>query len=378
MANTLSGLIPDAFAALNQVSQELVGFIPASSRSGAMERAAVDQDVTIAIAPAANVSNVAPAMNTPEPTDQTIGNTKMRITKSRAAEFGWTGEEARGLNNGGAGVLSIQAQQIAEGIRALVNEAEADMAVEMSRTASRAHGTAGTTPFGSNLGDSAQVRKILDDNGAPLTDRHAVLSTAAGASMRTLTNLSNVNQAGDTTMLRQGMLLDVHGLAFRESGQAVTHTKGTGTGYVTNGAAIKGATTIAVDTGTGTVVAGDIVTFAGDANKYVVATALTGGNIVIAKPGLRQAVADGVAMTVGDSYEANPVFTRGAAQLGFRLPALPDEGDSALDRFAMQDPRSGLVFEMSVYGGYRKNRYEIAASWGVKNIKPEHSALLLG
>lgn len=377
MANTLTGLIPHAYAALNIVSRELVGFVPAATRNGTFERAALDQDVVVPIAPAANVSDINPAMQTPNPTDQTIGNTKMRITKSRAAEFGYTGEEVMKLNSG-PGYLTVQAQQILEGMRALTNEIELDLAKDAALGASRAYGTAGTTPFATNLGDSAQVRKILDDNGAAQVGRHMGIGTSAGAALRTLGQLTKANEANDDTMLRQGVLLDLHGSAYRESGQAYNHIKGTGTGYLVNGALAKGATTITADTGTGTVVAGDVVTFAGDDNKYVVATALASGSFTINAPGLQEAVADNAAITVGDSYEANVNFSGTALQLATRLPGLPPEGDSALDRFQVQDPRSGLVFEMSVYPGYRKNRYEVACAWGTKNIKSEHTALLLG
>jgi hypothetical protein len=60
----------------------------------------------------------------------------------------------------------------------------------------------------------------------------------------------------------------------KESGQITTVTKGTGASYVTSGSTAVGVTDIALVTGTGTVLPGDVVTFAADANnKYVVAPA---------------------------------------------------------------------------------------------------------
>lgn len=376
MANTLTNLVPDLYAALDKVSRELVGFIPAVGRNSTAERAAVGEAVRVPITPTGNVSDVAPAMTVPEPTDQTISNTAITITKSRTAEFGFVGESQRGLNNG-PGYMSVQANMILQAMRKLVNEVEADIAATYVAT-SRAYGTAGTTPFASDLSDTAQVRKLLADNGAPLTDMQMVMDTSAGAKLRTLTQLTKANEAGTDATLRQGVLLDINGFALRESAQVLTHTKGAGTGYVTNGTFAVGDTTIAIDTGTGTVVAGDAVTFAGDTNKYVVATALAGGNIVLAEPGLRESLADGVAMTVGGTYAANVAFDREAIQLVTRAPAIPEEGDMAIDSMTITDPISGVSFEVRVYAGYRKVRYDISLAWGVKNIKPEHSVLMLG
>jgi hypothetical protein len=377
MANTLTGLIPHAYAALNVVSRELVGVIPSASRNGEFDRAAVGQDVKIPVAPGANVSDITPAMQTPNPTDQSIGARDMKIQKSRAAEFGYTGEETRQLNSG-PGYLTVQAQQILEGVRALTNEIEMDAAKEAAMSASRAWGVAGTTPFTAGVGDSAQVRKILDDNGAPLTGRHMAISTSTGAALRTLNMLNKVNEGGETTMLRQGVLGNLHGSDIRETGAAYNHTAGTGTGYLANGALAKGATVITADTGTGTILAGDVVTFAGSTDKYVVATDLAAGSFTINAPGLVEVVPDNAAITVEGDYSANVNFTGSSLVLATRLPDLPEEGDSALDRFSIQDPHSGLVFELAVYPGYRKNRYEVGCSWGVKGIKPEHAALLLG
>ena len=378
MANTLTDLIPDLYAALDKVSRELVGFIPAVGRNSTAERAAVGENVRVPITPTGNVSDITPAMTVPEPTDQSISNVAIQITKARAAEFGFVGESQRGLNNG-PGYMSVQANMILQAMRKLVNEVESDLATTYL-SGSRAYGTAGTTPFASDLSDTAQIHKILADNGAPLNDKQMIINTAAGAKFRTLTQLTKANENGSDDILRNGVLMDVHGFAIRESAQVNTHTKGTGTGYLVNNVAgyAEGDTVIAADTGTGTIVAGDVVAFDGDPNKYLVATALAGGSFTLAAPGLQQTLADNTAITVGNGYIANMAFDREAVQLVTRAPATPEEGDTAIDRMMITDPLSGLSFEVSIYPGYRKVRYEIALAWGWKNIKPEHTAILLG
>ena len=378
MANTLTNLIPDLYAALNVVSRELVGFIPAVGRNSGAERAAVGENVRIPIAPVGSMFDVTPAMATPEPADNVFTNTAIQITKSKGVSFGWVGEEQRGLNNG-PGYQNLQVQQIAQAMRTLCNAVEADCAATYS-AASRAYGTAGTAPFAANLGDPAQVRKILSDNGAPLSDLQMVIDTTAGASMRTLAQLTKANEANDATLLRQGVLLDVHGFAIRESGQvAPVSAVGTGANYVTSGALTVGQTVIPLITGTGTILAGDVITFNGDTNKYVVVDGITEpGSITIAAPGIRKAATSGKAVSITAAFTPNLAFDRQAIQLVTRAPALPGEGDSALDSMMITDDRSGLTFEVRMYGGYRKIRYEIALAWGVKVIKPEHTAILLG
>lgn len=382
--NTLTRLIPDLYAGLDVVSRELVGFIPSVARNSTTERAAVGQSVVWPVAPTATTSDVVPAMTVPEPDDKNMGNKTMTITKSKQTNFGFTGEEQRGLNTG-AGYLSVQADLFAQGLRALVNEIETDLAVEATINASRATGTAGTTPYASDIGAAAQLRKILDDNGAPQSERSQVINTSTGAQLRTLFQLTKANEAGTSMTLRQGELLDISGFSTKESAQAVSHTAGDGASATTNNAGYSvGDTVITLAAaGTGAILAGDIVTFAGDPNKYVVsvgnADVSSGGTITIAAPGLRNSIgAAATAITLGLGYEANVGFTRNAMQLAMRAPALPQEGDSALDRMTITDARSGLTFEVSLYAGYRKIRAEVAAAWGVKAVKPEHIGLLLG
>lgn len=376
----LSSLIPSAYKALDVVSRELVGFVPAVTMDADVARAAVGQEVVSFTAPASTATDITPGVTPPNDGDQTLGNTKVSITKARRVPFRWNGEEERGLNNGGAGAEAIKNNQIAQAIRTLVNEMEADVYLAARIAASRAVGTVGTTPFATNLGDSAQVRKVLDDNGAPQSMRSLIIDTTAGANMRTQSQLTKANESGTQMTLRDGELLNLHGMSIKESAAVVPVTKGTGAGYlVNNGAGYGvGTTDITVDTGAGTILAGDVVTFAGDTSKYVVAQVLAGGVLKLAAPGLRFAVADNAAITVLGNFTANVAFSKNAIILAARQPALPSDGDLAKDRATIVDPRSGMAFEIAMYPQYRQMQYEISIAWGVKGIKPEHVALLLG
>jgi hypothetical protein len=382
-ANTLTGLIPDAFEAMDTVARELVGFIPAVTFNASAARAAVGQAVKTHVAPAAAAEDITPGTTPPDTGDQVIGNRSVTITKARAVPFRWTGEEQVGINSG-SGYRNVRADQIAQAIRTLVNELEADIGL-LAYKASRAYGTANTTPFASNLGDPAQVRKILVDNGCPPTDLQMVINSTAGANVRTLAQLTKANEAADTTLLRQGILLPIHNFDLRESAGVANPVVGTASGATTNAAGYAvGATVLTLaSAGTGTIIAGDVVTFAGDTNKYIVASGdadvSNGGTITLAAPGLRVAMSAATkAITVIAKSARNLAFHRSAIVVAARAPALPEEGDAASDRMILTDPRSGLSIEFSMYPQYRRIRYEAALAWGQEMMKPEFSSVLLG
>lgn len=382
MPNTLSNLIPDAYAALDVVSRELVGFIPGVTRDPSTDRAALNQTIRSAATRRNSAgADITPAMSIPAAADQTVDNVPIAITKSRAFPFSWSGEEIYGVDQG-PGFLTIRQDQIAQAIRAAVNEIELDLATEAYKNASRASGTAATGLFGSNLGDSAQVRKILDDNGAPMSARSLVVDTVAGAALRTLGQLTKANEAGTSMTLRDGELLNLHGFSVRESAQVQRPAVGTSTtAVVKTGGVALGATSIELKAaGTGTILAGDVITIQDDPNKYVVtvgAAAVSGATIQIAAPGLLKAITGEKNITIIASGARNVAFSQDALLLATRLPIVPPEGDLAIESEVITDARSGLSFELRVYPGYGMNRYEIRVAWGVKAIKSAHMALLI-
>jgi hypothetical protein len=383
MSNTLTNLIPELYSNLDVVSRELTGLIPAVTLDAAASRAAVSQTVRVFQTPAATAADVTPGVTPPDAGDQTIGNVSVSITKSRRVSIRWNGEEDLGVNSG-PGARNIRAQQIQQAFRTLSNEIETDLAA-LHVSASRAAGTAGTTPF-ATAGDytaASLSRKVLMDNGAPTSDLHLVIDTAAGANLRG--KQADANRQGTDSMLRQGVLLDHSGMMIRESGQIVTFTKGTGASATTDNAGYSvGDTVITLaSAGTGTILAGDVITIAGDSNQYVVASGDAdvsgGGTITLAEPGLKVAIAtSATAITVVANSARNMAFSRNAIVLAQRLPALPEGGDLAQDRTTIVDPRSGLAFEVAMYPQYRQMQWEISCAWGVKVVKPEHLALLLG
>lgn len=381
VTHTLTDLIPTIYDARDKVSRELVGFLNAVELDANSERAAVDQVIRRGIAPAATSAAITPSMTIPDGTGDVFNNRTLTITTSENAHIPFTGEQRLSINE--AGVDRYISQQIAQRMRTLTNKAELAVAA-LHLKASRAYGDGGTTPFASTLADTAQGRKILADNGCPMDDLQAVIDTTAGAALRTLGQLTKANEAGSEDLLRRGILTQLHGFNIRESGQVKQLvTSGTAASATTNNAGYAiGATTITLaSAGTGTILAGDVIRFTGDANQYVVLTGDAdvsgGGTIVLAAPGLRQAIAASATdITVEEASTRNMLFDRSAIGVAIRAPAMGR--DAAVDSMLVTDPVSGITFDVRRYAGYGMDQLTIGLAWGVVAWKPEHIALMLG
>lgn len=385
MANVLTDLAADIYKAADIVGREQVGFIPSVTINAGTERAAFGDTVRSHFTRKSTVNtSYTPSMTIPEGTDQTVDNKTMTIDQVANVQIPWTGEDIKHVQNG-SGYETIYGDQIAQAMRGITNAIEAYAGGVIYKGASRAVGAAGTTPFGSNFDVVAEARQILVDNGMPQDGQASlVLGTPAGTKLRNLAQLQKANESGSAELLRRGTLLDLQGLMLKESVLGVaTHTKGTGTLYDANGGEPVGETSVVLDGGTAGasgILAGDVVTFAGDTNKYVVKTGLAGaaGTMVLNETGLREALADTVEMTIGNSYAANVAFHRAAVELVVRPPEQPFGGDAAVDRMTIQDPFSGLVFEIAVYKGYGKMMIDVTSFYAVKAWKPDFIATVMG
>lgn len=376
---TLNDLMPTLYAALETVSREMVGFIPSVAVNAAPTTAALGESIVVPRTKVGVAEDIVPGTPTTNGLPD-IGNVQMKITKSRMVPVKWRGEDQLGVNNSGT-LGSVMANQFAQAMRVLVNEVEADLAALYS-SASRAYGTVGTQLFKNEIMSAAMARKILEDNGAPMTDLQLVVDTLSAAHLRSNGQLTKANEANTDATLRRGILLDMMGFAVRTSAQLRPHAAG---GSITGSAAVnnadgyeKGATEIALDGATAIgLKAGDLLSFGTDTNKYVVAEDASATPVTLAAPGLIGGVANDAAVSAVTAYTPCLAFDRNAIQLIARQPAMPQGGDDADDVTSLTDPVSGISFQVAMYRGYREVRYEFGLAWGVQMIQPEHVALLI-
>ena len=387
MANVLTDLAADIYQAADTVGRELVGVIPSATiNSNATQVAAQGEVIRAAFTREVSVDTVTPAMTIPEGTDQTVDNKTMTMSSTASVKIPWTGEDIKFVNNG-AGFDTIYGDQIKQAMRAITNQIETEVALDIADRASRAVGTAGTTPFSSNFDDVAEIRQVLVDNGMPSNDRQAtiVMNSAAGTLLRNLAQLQKGNEAGGVELLRRGTLLDLQGIQIKESAGIGSHTAGTASSATTDAAGYAvGATTITLaSAGTGTILAGDVITFAGDTNQYCVTTGdgdvSGGGTIVLGENGLQVAMSTATkAITMVATSTKNIAFHKSAVEIGVRGLAQPSGGDAAVDRLTVQDPESGLIYNIAAYKGYNKAMFDVSVLYGYKVWKPEFTAVLLG
>ena len=386
MPNTLTGLFPSFYDALNVVSREMTGMILAVEKSSKSEMAAIGQAVTVPIVGPMVADDIMPSHITTTGRDRNIQNVQVVITKQKKTSFHLTGEDTMKLNSSGT-LTDVTSQSVAQCFRTLVNEIEVDLS-GLYYEASRAYGTPGTDPFNTadDLQGISRLAQILNINGAPAAGRSLILSDEHRATLEgKQPTIFKVNESGDYVGRRQGAMGMLFGFDLGHSVQMPTHGGNADfAAAINHGAGYgKGETTFVID-GVGggeTLKKGDLIEIAGAPGKYLVASPVAGSatGLTIADPGLTSGIVDNAAITDVSTSAWRPsiAMTRDAMVLACRHPALPEGGDIATDRMELTDPVSGLSFDIADYRQYRQASIEISIAWGVKTIKPAHMCLLV-
>lgn len=376
--DTLVNIFPVLYEAIAKFPRRQFGILRAVQINAGLERVAIGQEI-IWDQPRINTPvDVEPACVLPCPTADTAGSKIFKMEKARAIRIAVTGEASLAL---GSSMKTRRANQYLQAMDVLAAEIETYLAIKAIEGASRAWGTAGTVPFQdpTDMSYFANIYRILLENSRNGGNLAMILNGKSSTMLRSkMSNLWKANEFGNADLIQDGILTMIEGFAIHEINNMPTHVKGGGTLYVTDGATAAGVSDVTLVTGSGTVLAGDVVTFAADtANKYVVNTGVAApGTITLGEPGARMTIPTGNAMTIGADYQPNVAFNGDAIGLAVRPPAVPAEGDAAIDSFIIQDPVTGLPFEVRRYAEYRQIVDEVSIAWGGKVFDP--AGIVLG
>jgi len=381
VANSLTNVIPQLLAqglmALRQ--QSIMPRLVNRSYDSMAAQSGSTIDIPIPSAITANA--VTPGTTSQAVTD--LSPTKATITLNQwyEAAFNLTDEELKNVEEN-----NLMPMQASEAIKSLANNVDTyimNLASSATNGISQNGGTAGTTPFASNLDAYLAARKELNNSAAPMDDRYCVINADAEAEALSLEAFQNAAWRGDTDGIIRGQIGQKLGATWVVDQNVQTHinANGTPTGFlVNNGSGYSaGDTTMTIDTGSNNPAVGDIFTVAGDTVSHIV-TAATGGTSVTFTPGLGAAVVNNAALTFTASAAAftrNLLFHRDA--FAFASRPLEDGmmvgGDNVMSNV---DPVSGLSLRVEVTREFKQTRVSYDILYGGALVRPELAALILG
>lgn len=256
-------------------------------------------------------------------------------------------------------------------------------------------GVTNAIAFAADTSDGTQLRRVLNNQLAPMDPRYGIVSPDVEASMLQLRAFQDSSWAGDTEAIREGRISRRLGFDWFMNQNIPTHTMGTAISggstitLVSDSDAGDTSVTLAVGSGTATLVKGDVISIAGDSENYTVTsnsvTLTTSGVAVSISPKLRVAV-DGSSTAVAvtghpapasqTQYEVNLGMHRDAIAFATRPLANPEDGLGAVVRSAA-DPVSGLTLRLEVTREHKRTRWSFDILYGAQLVRPELAARLV-
>lgn len=284
----------------------------------------------------------------------------------------------------------IQSRQTAESVKSLAQDINAFIFSRYIRVFGYV-GTAGTTPFASDVTGVTNARAQLNRQTAPLDDRRLVLDVNAEANALALANFSAAQNVGGNQTIIQGTMGRRYGFDVAMDQQIPTHVStplsagnatANGVQAVNAGSSDQGRTgtvSIAKATNASALVAGDVLSFAGDAQTYVVLTGVSlivGNTTVSIAPALQRATAGGELVTLRASHVVNLAFHRDA--FGFVSRPLQASSANTMEVMSVADPISGVALRLEVVRQNKQTLFDFDVLYGAECVRPELAARLAG
>lgn len=378
MANDLTAVIPKILAqglmALrsNCVMPSLVN----SDYSTDAQQKGSTVDVSIPSAVAAK--QVVPGPTPPATDDSTPTSVPVSLNQWWSADFYMTDKDMKEAMDG---YLPMQASEAIKAVADNVNGYLFSLYTKFYGFA----GVPGTTPLASGTSEATQVRAVLNRQLAPLNDRRLVQDPDMEANALDLRAFQDVNFAVSAEDVRAGRTPNKLGFMWTMDQNIPTHTSTplTSGAATVNGSHTAGATSVSIAKATNPsdLVEGDIITFAGHDQTYVVTadTTLTVGNTPVPiSPALQVDLAGGEAVDLKASHVVNLAFHRDA--IAFATRTLEDEIPAGLGSIVQSaaDPVSGLTLRLEVTRQHKRTNWSFDILYGANVVRPELGARLAG
>ena len=332
------------------------------------------------------VTDVVPSVTAPTPPSITTPTVQLVLNKWKQTQFHLTDKELGEIDAG-----KFRGMQIAEAARALANKVNIDILAEYKGVYGYT-GTAGTTPFATNTTDATNARKILAGQLCPKTMRQGILNADAEANALSLSAFQDVSQAGDVGTKREGEIGRKFGIDWFMEDSAPTHTstvftagaatvngvQAVGAGSTDDGRT--GTLSIAKATNTSPLVAGDIISIAGDPQTYAVLADVTlavGNTTVAIAPALKKATVGGEAITLRATHVVNMVFHPNA----FAFANRPADGSmfTGGNEFGqLTDPKTGISLALEISRQNKQTVWDFSILYGTKLLRPELATRIAG
>jgi len=372
MANTLTPIIDKLIARGLAVLREnavMPRLVNSTYSSVARDKG---DTITVPIAADITAASVSPSNTLAAAGDTTLTSKTISLNQWKHAGFFLTDQQITQID-----VDTMNTLQGDEAVRSLANNVDSYILGLYTGIYSQA-GTAGTTPFASDLTDwTSGARSKLNTFKALMDDRAVVLDADAEGSAIGNRGLQDASWRGTTEGIVFGDIGYALGASWHLDQNIPTHTNSGGTPaswLVNQSDSAVGDTTVTIDGGSIAPVAGDIFTVAASTQQFVVSSYAS--NVITFAPALTAALADNSALTFAASHVVNVAFQRNA--FGFAMAPLMDARLNSDTMQQVTDEKTGLTMRLEVSRQEKQWKFDYDVLYGATLLRPEAACRILG
>ena len=350
----------------------------------------LNETVTVGLAPPIALSSVVPAPYLAAfAPDMTLKYQQVSLANWVSAPFALTNRDIAKLpdyENGWKPAMLTQA------VRTVLNDMRSKAYTALLQCNGHVHTTQTTGIINStdNTGNIVDAKVKLEEQLTPRSSRKTLVISPReeGYALKNVQWTYNY-AAGDNRGFRDGEVGNACGFTWVIDNSGVlpqVYANGTDNGaYVLNGSHDAGATALTVQTGAGTIVAGNCIEITdattGSKFTYAVKTGITqaGAGLTLYEPGLMVANATGSTVKLVGTASTNIhvgglVFDEGAVLLVNRPPKTPELelGVSSI----VSDPLTQISLKVSIIPCFEATQYMVSALYGIGVIDPRRGCRL--